>query len=82
MVATRKKTWSQTITPLLKKFKARTDKVLNAYRKEVKAKKLNTINSQNELWRKKYKTQFDAIDRLHDKEYSRVWNSFHKRSKK
>jgi hypothetical protein len=82
MVATkRKKTWSQTITPHLKRYKAETSKVLKAHRDEVKRKNIKTVADSNKLWRTKYKAKFDAIDKKQDREYTKVWNAFHKQNK-
>ena len=48
------KTWIETITPFLKKNEKETDKIFDAFEKEKKAKKLNSISEENTLWRTKY----------------------------
>ena len=72
------KTWKQTISPLLKKYKSDTDKVFSAYNKEVKSKKLTSISDTNTLWRSKYAAKLDKIDKAHDIAYKKVWTEFHK----
>lgn len=69
--------WTKVITPFLKKYKKQTDAIFRAYNKEVKAKKLTTIPETNGLWREKYASKMDAIEKKHDIEYKKIWNKFH-----
>jgi Spy/CpxP family protein refolding chaperone len=73
------KTWKQTIDPLLKKFKAQTDKIFQQYNKEVKEKNITATSEMNKLWNSKYKEKLEAIEKKHDEEYKKVWYKFHKK---
>ena len=73
------KTWSETINPYLKKWKAETDKIFTAYNKEVKQKKLTSISETNKLFREKYQPKIDKFEEKHDKEYKKIWNKYHKK---
>ena len=78
----KKQSWSSYITPHLNKYRRETQKILSAHRMEVKNKKLKSVEEQNTLWRKKYKRAFDAVDKRHDREYTNLWNAFHKKMRK
>lgn len=72
------KTWTETITPFLKKNERETDKIFEAFEKEKKAKKLNTTSEENSLWRSKYAAKLKVWEEKHDKEYKKIWTKFHK----
>lgn len=71
-------TWKETISPLLKKYKTQTDRVFSAYNKELKTKKISSTAEMNKLWREKYKSKLDAIEKRHNQEYKKVWERFYK----
>ena len=73
------KTWIETITPFLKKNEKETDKIFDAFEKEKKAKKLNSISEENTLWRTKYAPKLKVWEEKHDKEYKKIWTKYHKK---
>ena len=66
---------------LLKKFEADTDKIFAAYDKEVKTKGLTSISDTNKLFRTKYATKLEKIEKMHHERYKVLWNSYHLKSK-
>jgi len=77
MAKQKKKGWSATITPLLRKYRAENKKIQMDFRAEARKKGIKTINDENKLWRSKYLKRYDAMDKRHDKEYSMIWKKFH-----
>lgn len=73
------KTWTEYISPFLKKNEKETDKIFNAYDKEVKAKKLTTTSELNTLWRTKYASKLKSWEEKHEREYKKLWTKFHKK---
>lgn len=67
------KTWRETVNPITKKFKIETDKLLAAYDKEAKSKGITTTAEHNELWREKYRSKFEKIEKRHAAEYKKAW---------
>ena len=61
---------------LLKKFEADTDKIFAAYDKEVKTKGLTSISDTNKLWKAKYATKLEKIEKIHGDRYRVLWNSY------
>ena len=61
---------------LLKKFEADTDKIFATYDKEVKTKGLTSISDTNKLWRAKYATKLEKIEKIHGERYRVLWNSY------
>ena len=74
-----KKTWKQTITPHLNKYTRVTAEFFKKYKADVKKRGLKTTSEINAFWNKNYKAEFNVIEKRHDREYSKIWNTFHKK---
>ena len=67
----------QTSKPIEKKFSA----LFAAFDKEVANKPLTTAQ-RNQIWNKKYKKKYDALDALSDKIYKKLYYTYFTRNNK
>lgn len=66
---------------LLKKHQLVTDKIFDTFDKEAKAKGLTSVADTNKLWRSKYATKLEKIEKIHDERYRVLWNSYFLKNK-
>jgi len=76
---TNKKTYEETIAPLVKKQEKEVSKIFYDFERDKNTKKITSTQESNKLWDSKYQSKFKKLRAKHVKEAQKIWDKYFKK---